>query len=99
MLIGADCPELRPEQIDEAEQLLTSHDLVLGPSVDGGYYLIGLKKVYPELFSEIKWGSSAVTSETVARADALKLKIGLLPELRDLDDLDDLEHFEKLRLI
>ena len=55
VLIGCDLPDLNSELIDRAFQMLQSNDLVLGPSCDGGYYLIGIKKNHPELFQQISW--------------------------------------------
>lgn len=95
MLIGTDIPDIDGGTFDEATVLLTEHDVVLGPTHDGGYYLVGLKDVRPAIFSEIEWGTSAVFESTVATAENAGLSIGLLPSLRDLDNLDDLEHFRK----
>ncbi len=99
MLIGADCPVLTAEHIRNASSLLSSYDLTLGPTSDGGYYLIGLKTVRPGLFCQIKWGTSAVMSGTLSVAQTLRLRVGLLPELRDLDDEQDLEYFDRMKLI
>jgi len=99
LLIGADCPQLDDGLICEASRLLSHDDLVFGPSTDGGYYLIGAKKVYPELFSGINWGTSSVMTETFTAAKSLGLSIALLPELRDLDDEHDFSYFERAGLI
>lgn len=93
ILIGADCPELSLEILTMASDLLVSNDLVLGPTADGGYYLIALKAVCKDLFTGIKWGSETVFSETIKAATATKLSVGRLPRLRDLDDRHDLEYF------
>jgi rSAM/selenodomain-associated transferase 1 len=95
MLIGTDIPDIDGGTFDEAVQLLAEHDLVLGPTRDGGYYLVGLKGVEPAIFSEIEWGTSPVFESTVAAAENAGLSIGLLPILADLDNLDDLEYFRK----
>lgn len=95
MLIGTDIPDIDGGTFDEATVLLTEHDVVLGPTHDGGYYLVGLKDVQPAIFSEIEWEASSVFENTVAAAENTGLSIGLLPSLRDLDNLDDLEHFRK----
>ncbi len=95
MLIGTDIPEIDGGTFDEAVQLLTEHDLVLGPTHDGGYYLIGMKHVEPTIFSEIDWGTSSVFQSTIAAAEKAGLSIGLLPSLAYLYNLNDLEYFRK----
>ena len=90
VLIGCDLPDLNSELIDRAFQMLQSNDLVLGPSCDGGYYLIGIKKNHPELFQQISWSTEKVLTQTIKRARQLSLKFHLLEELRDIDTLDDL---------
>lgn len=90
VLIGCDLPGLNSKLIDRAFQMLQSNDLVLGPSCDGGYYLIGIKKNHPELFQQISWSTEKVLTQTIKRARQLSLKFHLLEELRDIDTLDDL---------
>lgn len=94
-LIGTDSPEIKATTVKVAFGFLDDHDLVLGPSLDGGYYLIGMRRVYPELFDGIKWGSDTVLEETLGIADRLHLQVALLPKLRDLDDEGDLKYFEQ----
>ncbi|MBU1318426.1 MAG: TIGR04282 family arsenosugar biosynthesis glycosyltransferase [candidate division Zixibacteria bacterium] len=94
MLIGSDAPELTADIIKDANNLLGSHDLVLGPCVNGGYYLIGMRKVVPDLFFNIDWRSNDVLNATMETAGKKKLNVGLLPELRDLDTIDDLNYFK-----
>jgi len=92
-LIGSDCPEISLETLDQACSALIENDLVLGPTLDGGYYLIGLKKIHPQLFTEIEWGSSKVFERTMAVAVGAGLRVARLQELRDLDNVNDLTHF------
>jgi rSAM/selenodomain-associated transferase 1 len=98
-LIGADIPEIDGQTITTANELLDKNDLVLGPTLDGGYYLIGLKKVCPELFAGIEWGTNKVFQQTMTVAVKKGMTVGLLPELRDLDDLDDFNYFVKRGLL
>ncbi len=65
VIIGSDCPEITSGHIDDAFQCLQISDIVLGPSVDGGYYLLGMKKWNPKLFQNIEWSTSRVYSQTV----------------------------------
>lgn len=94
-VIGTDCPQLTAELIKCAFEQLDQYDIVLGPAVDGGYYLIGLKRLF-KLFSGINWGSSQVLSQTVAIAQQLNLSIAYLPRLVDIDRPDDLLVWEKI---
>ena len=87
--IGSDCVELSPAHFAEAWQALASHDVVLGPAVDGGYYLLALRAPHPELFRDIAWSTDAVCRETLARAAAAGLRVHLLPTLRDVDTEED----------
>ena len=97
VLIGSDLPELTPSIIRESFDRLASHDLVLGPAQDGGYYLIGLKASCPELFGNpIVWGTKEVLKNTLITADQLGLRTALLVRLRDVDRPEDLT--ENIRL-
>ncbi|HBL12464.1 MAG TPA: hypothetical protein DD379_13865 [Cyanobacteria bacterium UBA11162] len=91
VIIGTDCPDLDNQVMVKAFQLLEYHDLVLGPAEDGGYYLIGLRQLIPELFVGIDWGTSQVRQQTVEIAEKLQLAIAYLPLLRDIDRPEDLE--------
>lgn len=94
ILIGTDCPGLDTAAINEAFERLQQHDLILGPAVDGGYYLIGLKRIIPELFQGICWGTSKVLQQTLAVAHQLNLSYSLLPELADVDRPEELAIWE-----
>ena len=91
LIIGTDCHELRNKHLEEALNALETHDLVLGPAFDGGYYLIGLKKIYPGLFKNITWSTPSVLSQTISRAKTAKLKTFLLEKLNDIDEYRDLD--------
>lgn len=90
ILVGTDVPTLPLEQYKQAHTLLDQHELVLGPALDGGYFLIGLRKPSPDLFDEVPWSTDQVLQLTLAKADRLGLRIALLPEWRDVDTIDDL---------
>ncbi|MBI3810164.1 MAG: TIGR04282 family arsenosugar biosynthesis glycosyltransferase [Nitrospirae bacterium] len=93
LLTGTDLPTLPRTHLMEALTLIKSHDVVLGPTADGGYYLIGLRKMMPALFDGIAWSTASVLAETKKKVEAAGLSLGLLPECRDLDTLDDLKAF------
>lgn len=88
--IGTDCPSLTANHIQQAFQLLSQHDLVLGPATDGGYYLIGLRRFIPDLFIGIAWSSETVLQKTVETATRLGLSIAYLDRLTDIDRPEDL---------
>ncbi len=89
-IIGTDCPKLKQQMLAKAFDDLSDKDLVLGPAKDGGYYLIGLRCLIPELFDGIHWGSNEVFADTLAIAKKLGLNIGILPTLVDIDRPEDL---------
>ena len=91
LLHGTDIPDLTIHPIDEALDALSSCDLVLGPSRDGGYWLIGLKRP-ADLFDGIDWGTSRVFEKTVAAARALGLSLHVLTPLTDMDTAEAVKH-------
>ncbi len=92
-LIGGDCMDLAATDIDIAlEQLGAGTDVVLGPAHDGGYYLVGLSRLYWELFAGIKWGTDQVLEDTRERVAQLGLRLYELPARRDLDRPEDLRY-------
>ncbi|MGL4596510.1 MAG: TIGR04282 family arsenosugar biosynthesis glycosyltransferase, partial [Bacteroidia bacterium] len=68
LIIGTDCPELKAEILQEAFEALTMYDLVVGPADDGGYYLLGMNRLYATLFSHKKWSTDSVLSDTLQDA-------------------------------
>jgi rSAM/selenodomain-associated transferase 1 len=97
LLIGSDCPDLDAAIINSGLENLQSHDLVLGPAADGGYYLIGLRASVDDrhtcLFEGIDWGTEQVLQQTVDRAENAELSFALLSKLHDIDRPEDLVHF------
>ncbi len=91
VMLGTDLPSLPLTIYREALALLDRHDVVLGPAEDGGYYAIGLTRPMPELFQGIPWSTADVLTRTVAKAEALGLKVAYLSRWRDVDTLDDLQ--------
>jgi uncharacterized protein len=97
VLIGTDCPDVNTEILAEAFAKLHHYNLVLGPAMDGGYYLIGLQSPIPELFIDIDWGTAKVLQQTVKIAETLNLSLIYLPYLADIDRPEDLPIWEKYR--
>jgi rSAM/selenodomain-associated transferase 1 len=95
VLVGTDCPTLGTDDLHQAfAGLRQGADVALGPAVDGGYYLIGLRRPCDEIFSDIDWGSARVLSQTLARLRQLRLRHHLLARRPDLDRPADLDDFE-----
>ena len=93
-MIGSDVPTLPSAVLGAALERLAGADLVLGPSEDGGYYLIGLREPRAALFADMAWSTEIVFEETMRRASALGLDVGLLPAWFDVDTAADLERLE-----
>lgn len=92
LLTGSDLPTLPPNVFHHALALLNKPeiDVVLGPSEDGGYYLIGLRVLYQNLFEDMIWSTPEVCRETVRRAEQLRLQVAYLPSWYDIDTPSDL---------
>jgi rSAM/selenodomain-associated transferase 1 len=93
LIIGTDSPTLPRECLDEAVSLVMAPDVdvVLGPTEDGGYYLIGMRVPTPALFENMPWSTSTVLGRTLERAQRLGLRVACLPTWFDVDTGADLE--------
>lgn len=90
LIIGSDCPGLTEEVILNAFNVLDSHQVVIGPSEDGGYYLLGMRKFIPDLFVDVNWSTETVYEKTVETVKNLGLSYSTLPVLNDIDTAADL---------
>ena len=98
LIVGSDCPALTPDYLARALDALSAGvEVVLGPSTDGGYVLIGLRRVARELFSEVDWGGPDVLEQTLERVREAGLRHQLLESSWDVDDAEDLPLLEELR--
>ncbi len=91
VMIGMDTPQLEPGRIESAFEALKEYDVCLGPSEDGGYYLIGLRAPAPQLFEGIAWSTASVLAETLSRAAESGLSVHQLDSEFDIDEAADLE--------
>ena len=107
LLVGSDSPTLPTSYISEALTLLDSRNIVIGPSTDGGYYLIGFSAVAStttvlHVFEEIAWSTADVFQQTVTRIRETEVTLGLLPPWYDIDTAEDLAflhaHISAMRL-
>ena len=88
-IIGSDTFEITDEIIRQAFEVLRDKDVVIGPAQDGGYYLLGMKELQPELFRHKNWSTESVLNQTLADLKRLHLSYSLLPELNDIDHKED----------
>ena len=107
LLVGSDSPTLPLSYISKALTLLDSRDIVIGPSTDGGYYLIGFSMAnveiaVPFVFEQISWSTADVFQQTMTRICSAKATVGLLPPWYDIDTAEDLAflhaHISAMRL-
>lgn len=96
ILLGADIPDLTPDHLRAAVEALEDVPVVVGPAVDGGYYLLGFRAAMPFLFDAMPWGTDSVFAETVRRLDAREVEHRLLDPLDDCDRPEDLARWPEL---
>jgi len=96
VILGTDVPQIRPDHIKQAFERLDATDLVLGPSLDGGYWLIGAcrNRFSPTLFRKMNWGTPTVFADTIDRCRENNLTWSELEMLQDVDTLADLNVVE-----
>ncbi|MCP3931543.1 MAG: glycosyltransferase [Bacteroidetes bacterium] len=93
-LIGTDCPYLTKYLLEEVNKQLDTHDFVLGPAEDGGYYLIGMNDYTTEVFDNVEWSTSSVLQTTLGIIKSLGKTCHLLPKLNDIDTMEDWMRYE-----
>ncbi len=94
VLIGSDCPAITTYILDQSYQALSNgKDAVMGPTSDGGYYLIGLKKTEHGIFQDIAWGTGEVADRTRQNFNLLGMDYAELEELSDIDTPDDYQRY------
>ena len=95
IIVGSDLLELKSEDISYAFDVLKHHDIVIGPSKDGGYYLLGMKRIHENIFKNKAWGTETVFEDTLK--DLQNNDVELLKELNDIDTFEDLEPYKELQ--
>ncbi len=91
ILIGTDIPSLPSAHLTSAFDALDHHDVVLGPSTDGGYYLVGVTDDHPSIFEDIEWSTHHVFAQTVERVQTAGLKLDLIPPWYDVDTPEEVD--------
>lgn len=93
IIIGSDCPQLNSAIVQKAFDALEKFDVVIGPTFDGGYYLLGMKDYHQFLFENIDWSTPEVFDQTVKKTNKNKLKYKVLQTLSDVDYAEDWEQY------
>lgn len=98
IILGTDCGELQSRIVVQAFECLDTHEVVIGPARDGGYYLLGMKKMIADLFKEIPWSSEKVLFMTMEKLERQNISYELLEILSDVDRIEDWKKLkEKLK--
>jgi rSAM/selenodomain-associated transferase 1 len=96
LIVGSDCPQLKEHHLNTAFNSLDETDIVVGPTFDGGYYMIGMKELHRFLFEDIAWSTDAVFPTTLQRIFANYKTVTQLEKLSDVDVEDDLKYIDWL---
>ncbi|MCC5815809.1 MAG: TIGR04282 family arsenosugar biosynthesis glycosyltransferase [Leptospira sp.] len=89
-IIGTDCPDISATILQECFVQLADSDISIGPAIDGGYYLLGMRQFHPEVFENVEWSSNRVLKQTIQNIKSKNLLYTELPVLKDIDRVDDL---------
>lgn len=92
--LNADGPSLPARYLRLAAESLNTHEAVFGEGHDGGYYLVGLKRLHRGLFQDITWSTPQVLAQTLAQASKMDLRVSLVPRWYDIDTIEDLKQLE-----
>jgi rSAM/selenodomain-associated transferase 1 len=93
MIVGSDCPSVDADYVRLAVSALDDVDVVLGPSDDGGYVLIGARKLAPQMLADVAWGTDKALEQTCERLTKAGLSFAVLPEKWDVDEPADWRRF------
>lgn len=97
MAIGSDCPYVKTTHLRDGFERLISASVILGPALDGGYWLIGMNRYLPSLFEGISWGGAKVLEQTLQRTAALGIQTAMLETLEDVDDWESWQRYLKTK--
>lgn len=89
LIVGSDCPDLSAAIVRQAYDALDAADVCMGPTLDGGYYLLGMKRPCVALFEDVAWSTEKVADQTRQKVAAAGLKLAELPLLNDIDEEKD----------
>ena len=97
VIVGSDLHDLQPKHINQAFEALDKNDVVIGPAEDGGYYLLGMKKMHQTVFENKEWGTETVFEDTIKNLK--NESVFLLEHLNDIDTYDDIKNNHSLKLL
>jgi len=98
LIMGTDCPTLTPDILIEAGKALETNDAILGPTHDGGFYLLGVKTLDASLFEGVEWSTEKVADQMIAAFERLGYTYQLSPKLTDIDEKEDWEEYQSWRI-
>lgn len=90
LIIGSDCQQLTTEMLHNAINQLHINDVVIGPTYDGGYYLLGMNKLHPDIFLNKNWSTETVYQDTINDVARMRHSVSVLPKLSDVDEEKDI---------
>ncbi|MGZ5302598.1 MAG: TIGR04282 family arsenosugar biosynthesis glycosyltransferase [Bacteroidia bacterium] len=96
VLMQPDCPKMTDTMIEKAFKVLDTHDFVIGPTMDGGFYLVGMKEHHPQLFANKTYSTAEIYNETIAEIEKMGKSFFKLPALVDIDMEEDLGKLRKM---
>ena len=96
VLMQPDCPKMTDTMIEKAFKVLDDHDFVIGPTMDGGFYLVGMKEYHPQLFANKTYSTAEIYNETIAEIEKMGKTFFKLPTLVDVDMEEDLGKLRKM---
>ena len=99
VIIGSDCFELTQNYIEHAFNILNSNQAVIGPAVDGGYYLLGMNRMYSSVFQDVEWSTHNVFVSTFVKLKEEDIQFKLLPVLYDVDRVEDVPELLQYNVI
>jgi rSAM/selenodomain-associated transferase 1 len=97
-IIGSDCYELNAETVNAAFKSLENNDFVVGPTFDGGYYLLGMNQQNDHVFEEVAWSTELVFETTISRIKETEKSVFILKKLTDIDEEKDLPEIWKIKI-
>jgi rSAM/selenodomain-associated transferase 1 len=98
VIVGSDCPELKSTHLNQAFSFLDVVDVVFGPAIDGGYYLLGMKKLHDSFFEKKQWSTDSVLMDTLENIRSQNLDYSQLEKLSDLDTIEDYKKFPEFQV-
>lgn len=97
IIIGSDCPYITSQIIDHSFHLLSNNDVILGPAIDGGYYLLGMKSTSPSIFESMPWSESNLYEKTIEKLNQLNFTHSSLIQLEDIDTEEEWNRYIQIQ--